>query len=362
MLCMITHVYLKGCEELLIFFWFVSSAILWGQMAKKTFILSDQTKNQYGFVVLTSGIVLDRFIKSPVMLYNHENDDDPNDVIGKWENVRIENMQLLAEPLFDETEDFAKKVMAKVDKGFIGGASIWIDFEFENVKLDLPGYEGIPVITKSELMEASIVSIPNNKNAVKLRASGKEIEDNSLALKLSIDNENQKTNIETMKELGLIFAALGLQLTATSTPEHAVAAIDALKLKAEDAGTKLTDALAKLNAEHENKVTALINDAIVSKKLSAEQKDSFTELAKKDFDNTKKIIDTMVAQKTISEQLNAGGKGADEGGANPFDGKSYKELMASSEGSKYLAKLKAENKPAHKALWEKAFPDGTYNG
>lgn len=38
---------------------------------KKTFVLSDESVNSYGFRVLTDGIALDNFKKNPVMLWNH---------------------------------------------------------------------------------------------------------------------------------------------------------------------------------------------------------------------------------------------------------------------------------------------------
>mgnify|MGYP003375424942 FL=1 len=37
----------------------------------KTFVLHDESVNTYGFRMLTSGAVLDEFIKNPVMLLNH---------------------------------------------------------------------------------------------------------------------------------------------------------------------------------------------------------------------------------------------------------------------------------------------------
>jgi phage head maturation protease len=325
-------------------------------MVKKTFILSDQTKNQYGFVVLTAGISLDRFKQNPVMLNGH--DTGLKDVIGNWNDTRIEGTKLLAETNFDEEDESVKPIARKVDKGFIKGASVWVDFNIEDVKLDYKGYEGTPVITKSELMEASIVSVPNNKNSVRLSASGTALADDSLALKLSATNQNQEIN--TMKELALIYAALGLTLTATSTEAHAVEAINALKAERDSHKTKLDSVEAKLAAEQDAKVTALVDDAIVSKKLSADKKDHFVKLAKLDFESTKSIIDGLNPHTTITSQLGAGKENA--AGTNPFEGKSFKELMGSQEGSKFLAKLKAEKDPLHKKLWEASYPNGTYNG
>jgi hypothetical protein len=206
-------------------------------------------------------------------------------------------------------------------------------------------------------MEASIVSVPNNKNAVKLMASGKLVEDNSLALKLS--TENQKPH-NMKNELLPIFEALSLQLKSTSTEAHAAEAINVLKAERDALKLKVEQAETKLKADAEAKVKALIDGAVESKKLKAEQKDHFLKLASADYESTKAIIDSMTPHLTISSQL-VGGAGSGDS-KSPFDGKTFKELMATAEGSKYLAKLKADKNPLHKTLWEASYPQGAYNG
>ena len=63
-------------------------------MPKKTFILHDETVNTQGFRMLTSGADLSVFKNNPVMLLNHDDWDLP---IGRWENIRVEGTQILAE-------------------------------------------------------------------------------------------------------------------------------------------------------------------------------------------------------------------------------------------------------------------------
>ena len=71
----------------------------------KTFILSDGSVNSYGFSVDMTNLHLERFRNNPVMLYNHY------DLIGKWENLRVEDGKLLAEASFmdGDEEALAKK-------------------------------------------------------------------------------------------------------------------------------------------------------------------------------------------------------------------------------------------------------------
>lgn len=331
---------------------------------KKSFVLSDQTVNQYGFVVLTSGINLERFRQNPVMLYNHMDDGADAKVIGRWENIRIEENKLMADPVFDMEDPFAKEIAGKVERGFMKGASVWVDFDVnDDVKLNVEGFPKIPVVFRSELMEGSIVPIPNNKNSIRLRAGGELITDNALAVKLSA-TQNQPI-IDTMKKQLLFAQVLGMTLAADASEDHVFEAtkskVDKLAAERDEYKDKFEKLEAKLKKEEETKVTSLIDGAVTSGKLKADQKDHFSKLAKLDFDSTKSIIDGMVAHTTISDKLNALNAGKEGDKQNPFEGKGYKELMKSDAGSKYLAKLKVgstEEKAEFKKLFDEAFGNG----
>ena len=73
----------------------------------KTFVLHDETINTYGFRMLTAGANLEEFRKNPVMLLNHNDYTLP---IGRWENIRIEGTQILAEAHFDMADEKAREV------------------------------------------------------------------------------------------------------------------------------------------------------------------------------------------------------------------------------------------------------------
>ena len=126
-------------------------------MAKNTFLLSDESVNSYGEIIKTNGIDTTRFEKNPVMFYQHEQ----TEIVGRWENIRKKDGALFADAVFDDTSETGKRVKTKVEKGFLRAASIGINIleEQENEK-------GQTIITKCELIEASIVDLPSNKNAV----------------------------------------------------------------------------------------------------------------------------------------------------------------------------------------------------
>lgn len=165
-----------------------------------TFVLSDESVNSYGFVVLTSGIDTTEFERNPVMLYMHNRDGN---VIGRWENIRKDGKRLLGDAVFDDSTELAATVKKQVENGFLRCVSIGIE------EMATEEINGVQTVTKCRLIEVSIVDIPSNSNAVKLyRRSGgyvyklKELHDDTLAnLKtalislLGLENDAAETDI-----------------------------------------------------------------------------------------------------------------------------------------------------------------------
>jgi hypothetical protein len=155
----------------------------------KTFILSDESVNEYGYRILTNGINLDNFKRNPVMLYAHlrqEATGKPILPIGKWENIRKEGGQLLAEAYFDMNDPFARSIANKVDQGILNAASVHINMLTlsDDPALQWPG-QTLSTIIASELIEVSIADIPGNKNAVRLYSHNRLVSEKELALALA---------------------------------------------------------------------------------------------------------------------------------------------------------------------------------
>jgi hypothetical protein len=136
-----------------------------------TFIVCDSSVNGRGYDIVLSGIELERFRKNPVMYYNHLYQQDYLP-IGRWENIRLVGNQLLADAVFDETDELGAKVAEKVDNNFLRAASITI----KPLLVDAETYtdsagkkqQRIKRILASEMVEISVVGIPEYANAVKL--------------------------------------------------------------------------------------------------------------------------------------------------------------------------------------------------
>lgn len=143
-------------------------------MSQKRIILSDSSLNRYGYRVLTSGMRIEAFQKNPVMLYMHFRDEGSpfwgeSKAIGHWEDIQLENDVLSAIPVFDKVDQLSKDIAAKYEAGTYNAASVGIRIiaTSANEELLVPG-QTRETVTECELMEASIVDIPANSNAVRL--------------------------------------------------------------------------------------------------------------------------------------------------------------------------------------------------
>lgn len=183
-----------------------------------TFVLNDESVNTYGFIVLTEGIDTSVFERNPVMLYMHNRDGN---VIGRWENIRKEEKRLLADAVFDDSTELGAQVKKQVEGGFLRAVSIGI----EGITKDV--LNGVETVVKSRLIEASIVDIPGNSNAVKLmhRSGGyvyrlNDLEDEAPQdLKTALISLLSLSNDATDKD---IIQAVKTALEGRETPEDAV--------------------------------------------------------------------------------------------------------------------------------------------
>ncbi|MCS2957647.1 HK97 family phage prohead protease [Bacteroides salyersiae] len=124
------------------------------------------------------------------MLYMHFRDEGTPEwcdykAIGYWDDIKIEGDQLSAIPVFDKVDDLSKTIAAKYEAGTLRAASIGIRILATSAEKEylLPG-QTRETVTKAEIMEASIVDIPANANAVRLY-------DRSTSVKLAAGMDSQ---------------------------------------------------------------------------------------------------------------------------------------------------------------------------
>ena len=294
------------------FFFFIDKAPKFATENQKKmprFILNDENvTNSYGFKIKTEGIILKRFKANPVMLDGH----NPTNlsVIGKWTEIKAENGKLSAETEFDLDDENAKVIAGKVERDIIKGASMGISFNKEDFTYE----NGELILKRCELLEASIVAIPSNAEALRLMMNGEEItptEMKNLCLSMTQNNKNtqiENSNTMKIKLSQLAFLALGFE---AQTQEASQEQIDTAVLKLQQERDALKSQLAlseeKVNAfiekEKEAKLSAtnkMIENAIASGKITADKRQNFVELAAKDFDLAKSILEGLPAKQNFS--------------------------------------------------------------
>lgn len=281
-------------------------------MAKKNkpFVLSDGTKkNSHGFRIDLAGIMLERFSGNPVMLYMH----DTNQLIGQWENLKVENNKLIADPDFDLEDENAKKIAGKVERGYLKGASLGI------VVLEMKEIDGEYVATKSELIEASVVPVPSDAGAIRLYDENrKELTFEQVKLKYVSTNPTKTTMDENEKKI----QQLQQQLTEK---DNEIVALNA-----------------KLAAATKAEVTAFLQAAELAGKITDKEVDSLTNLAQKDLEGVKALVNAREgkATTTLSQQVQSPGTS----GASSVPGReAWTYLKWMKEDPKGLQKLKLEN-------------------
>jgi len=235
-------------------------------MKKHTFLVSDESINNYGFKVLTQGIDTAQFERNPIMLYMHERPT----IIGRWENLTKKEGKLYADAVFDIEDEMANKIAGKVERGFLKGASIGISFKKDDKQND--------VITKSQLHEISIVDLGSNNNA----------------LRLYDDKEIVNLNFEELTTTGTLIDLLGL----SKEVKHGEI-IDTVKTLKSDT-EKYKQELAKVKTAQDKEAKFLVNMLVERKLIQPVTKGIYEQLFEDDFEKGKKAVIDVLPLKTRS--------------------------------------------------------------
>lgn len=278
-----------------------------------SFILLDNSVLTFGVRVLIEGVDTDQFEKNSVMFYRHNDYELP---IGRWENVRKENGQLLADAVFDyeDKDPEVQRLIGKVERGFVKMASAGlVDLVASDDVLYRIDTQDGPTIVKSRLREASIVSIGANNNAFRLFDNeGKELDLKNDGVQLLLSDFIVKPKISNMKKNYLEL----LNLADGASPEQQYEAIQLLlsdKKTVEDRATKAEADLAALKKTisdgRKADALSLVDAAVKDGRLDASGKDGYLKLFDADFDAAKASLSAITPRTKIADQINNGQQG-----------------------------------------------------
>lgn len=269
-----------------------------------TFLISDESVNSYGTRVLTAGIRTGDYLKNPIVLWNHirawSDKEDQVLPIGKVIRLWAESDKLYAEVEFDQTDEFAKKIEAKVAQGIVNACSIGIAVvtTSEDSAVIVQG-QTRPTIVECRLRELSIVDIPANKNCVRFYDDGTGLEltfadgQENFLLPLLKNQNDMNFKDDVMALLGLKDAddqAVVQHITNLMNGNKEIASLrdQITNLEGELKTYRDKDAAAR-----QAEIVDLVDGAIKDRKITAAEREDYIGLAEKDFERTKKILERM---------------------------------------------------------------------
>lgn len=242
--------------------------------------ISNETLNQYGTWVVTSGVDIEQFRRNPVMLWMHER----GKIIGCIKNISVENNEITGEPFFDEVTEESRQAKMQWDKGTLrmGSPNFEIIETSDEVGLLKPG-QTRPTVTKCKLIEYSMVDIGGNDDNIRLSRDGNTLtlsqDDNNGNSILPILN-NEKNN-KKMNELKTIALMLGLAEGASlQEVQHKINVILGYESANKTLREKITGLETKLESIQLAGITSIVDSAIQAGKIDADKKDHFIKLGK----------------------------------------------------------------------------------
>lgn len=259
------------------------------------YVLNDESVvNSHGFTLLNAAGRFERYNANPVMLFNH----DSANLIGQMTSLRVEGTKLIGKAVYDEEDPLALKCKRQSKNGILKGCSPGIIINAVELRTTPEGDERVTV-TDWELCETSLVSVPSNRNALRLYTKqGELIPDDQVTLSVeTLLNINHQKENEMDKIILTAEAYIALGLKSNEADNKALsAAIMELQTRAEKAEKEL-EKQQKLKAE------ALVALALTDGRITADKKEQFIKLALADYDMAKSTLESIPTRQTLSGKV-----------------------------------------------------------
>ncbi|MDR0814766.1 MAG: phage protease [Bacteroidales bacterium] len=308
---------------------------------EREFCLTDDSVNCYGYRLLTSGMLLDRFTPA-IGLLMHNRDGG---VAVRWEDFRIEGDKLYAKPVINESR--FPDLAGEIEAGFYSAASVGKIVALElsdDESLKLEGQTG-PTVTKWYPREVSIVDIPGNYNAI-----AKLYDENDNVMldltstidngQLTIDNSNKNKFKKDLNMSKIEFTAA--QLAMLNLADTATGDEISIRLKdlADKAGRteQAEKDLADLKAETvKSQIADTLKKGMDARKLTKELADKLEKDYAGNPEGLKALVDSMPAYPSATAMMTPG-TGVPANLPEKFSGKSFNDLYVGG----LLSELKAQ--------------------
>ena len=279
--------------------------------------ISNNSLNCYGTRILTEGVDLTQYQRNPVLLYMHQR----GTVVGLVKNVRVEGEDIIGELEFDGATDLSVQLKKQWAFGSVKMVSAHLEVKevSDDPTLMLEG-QTVPTVTRSRLLEVSVVDIGGNDDALRLSYGGEDFRQHSNSI-ITLSKPN-KNDMETKK------IALAVGLSETASEAEVTSALDALRLKASETENLRTQVKQLQEAQQQMQlslITEAVDQAVKDKRIVATKKDYFVELGKKvGIDSLREVFVSMQPQVSLGSQINL--KDTPRGGGAPDSYALYKKL------------------------------------
>lgn len=292
--------------------------------------ITNESLNDYGTRVLTSGVDISQYQRNPVLLYMHRR----GEVIGCVRDIRAEAGEITGELEFDEATELSSRIKRQFEFGSLRMVSAGLDIleTSGDPSLMLPG-QTCDTVTRSRLFEVSVVDIGANDDALVLRRDGVDLKLGKDGGSLPAINKSNKTK---RMEVNEIMTLMGLDPSADDAAVRARAAELA-------AGRQEADGL---RAERDTLILAAVTQAVdggvAEGRIPQASREHFIALGKAiGLDGLKTTIAAMSPAAKISRTLNLGAAAKEYSrlGEVPAD---RLEVMRSGDRDTYIRLYKAE--------------------
>lgn len=338
---------------------------------KRVVVISEQVY-KYGFRALIDGINLQQYERNPLMLWMHNRAFGKKGEmilpIGNVIELKVEQIEGVGKcitglPVFDDTDDFAVSIYHKFENGTLRMASAglvpveWSD----DPAIAVPGQRSATLV-KSILEEISIVDIGADNNALAIAlydTNGERIQLSSQSVEAHIPLLKSNTEIDMEKiELTSAKAAVILGKTEIRNAEQfetevmtvvQLAArqktqIETLTREKEDLQTKLDESE---RVQLADKVEKLVQGAVDGRKITADEKPHYVELATANYASVEKLLGGKQSNPSIVDQIGS----ASQSGVSLYAGKTWDQLDKSGQ----LVQLKADDINLFNQLYQEKF-------
>lgn len=157
------------------------------------FVLSDESLDRYGDIIVASGWDLKHFKKNPIALFGHSSEFP----IGTWSDLRVEGKKLVGRLNLAAkgTSQRIDELISLLEQGILRAVSVGFKpIEWEALDKDRP-YAGQRYL-KQELLETSLVAVPANPSALALAKSLK-LSDETMSLAFGKDAATTRRDLST---------------------------------------------------------------------------------------------------------------------------------------------------------------------